>query len=160
MPDNNKSKPFKRVLHIAQYIGLFWLKTANFGGKIRQKLMDFNFNPLNAEAPTLPPTRFHSLFKKTILFSRRVFGLENNPTLANSGWRPRWGRVSTGPRREQKRSDTAEFIRKKKILSMLHFWDFLEAEIQFFMIFRFSLRYVSVFGNRQISSLEKYINRS
>ena len=49
---------------------------------------------------------------------------------------------------------------EKKILSMLHFWDFLEAEIQFFMTFRFSLRYVSVFGNRQISSLEKYINRS
>ena len=33
--------------------------------------------------------------------------------LLNSGWRPRWGRVSTGPRREQKRSHTAEFIGKK-----------------------------------------------
>ena len=40
------------------------------------------------------------------------------------------------------------------------FLDFLAAEIQFFMIFRFSLGYVCVFGNRQISSLEKYINRS
>ena len=30
-----------------------------------------------------------------------------------SGWRPRWGRVRTGPRREQKRSHTAEFIGKK-----------------------------------------------
>ena len=40
------------------------------------------------------------------------------------------------------------------------FLDFLAAEVQLIMIFRFSLGYVRVFGNRQISSLEKYINRS
>ena len=40
------------------------------------------------------------------------------------------------------------------------FLDFLAAEVQLIMIFRFSLGYVLVFGNRQISSLEKYINRS
>ena len=74
---------FKHVLYIAQYIGLFWLKTANFGGKIRQKLMEFNFTPLNAEAPTLPSTRFHFLFEKPY-FSQDVFSaLENNPTLTN-----------------------------------------------------------------------------
>ena len=77
----------------------------------------------------------------------------------NSGWRPRWGRFSTGPRREQKRSHTAEFIRKKNTLNVI-FLDFLAAEVQLIMIFRFSLGYVRVFGNRQISSLEKYINRS
>ena len=40
------------------------------------------------------------------------------------------------------------------------FLDFSAAEVQLIMIFRFSLGYVLVFGNRQISSLEKYINRS
>ena len=40
------------------------------------------------------------------------------------------------------------------------FLDFLTAEVQLIMIFRFSLGYVLFFGNRQISSLEKYINRS
>ena len=55
----------------------------------------------------------------------------------NSGWRPRWGRVSTGPRREQKRSHTAEFIRKKNTLTVI-FLDFLAAEVQLIIIFRFS----------------------
>ena len=40
---------------------------------------------------------------------------------------------------------------------MLNFLDLLAAEIQFFMMFRFSLVYVSVFGNRLISSLWKIL---
>ena len=38
-----------------------------------------------------------------------------------TGWRPRSGRVSTGPQREQKRSHTAEFIRKKNTFNVTFF---------------------------------------
>ena len=40
-----------------------------------------------------------------------IYGVTN--VIINSGWHPRWGRVSTGLRKEQKRSHTAKFIRKK-----------------------------------------------
>ena len=59
----------------------------------------------NAEKTTKLPIK---LTKSSSASSENLQNIKEN-----SGWRPRWGRVSTGPRREQKRSHTAEFIRKK-----------------------------------------------
>ena len=82
------------------------------------------------------------------------------------------GSVLTGTPTQKKASRSGEFIVVEKnvhnfVLGLLdefcgYFWmlpclDLLAAEIHFSMMFKFSLVYVSVFGNRHISSLSKIL---